>query len=126
MEQGDREGLASGPKVSFKEVATKHWQQPGDLRGVVIATNVTYHMLLTTFASYLSHNLHYSEDHGVLVIIAIMVGMLFVQHIIDLLSDKFGRRPFIVVGSIGLFRPGHSGVHADQQRCAGVDLLGGC
>jgi hypothetical protein len=29
--------------------------------------------------SYLSHNLHYSEDHGVLIIIAIMVGMLFVQ-----------------------------------------------
>ncbi|MFP3334680.1 MFS transporter, partial [Pseudomonas sp. SIMBA_064] len=53
--------------------------------------------------SYLSHNLHYCEDHGVLIIIAIMVGMLFVQPIIGLLSDKFGRRPFIMVGSVGLF-----------------------
>lgn len=26
MEQGDREGLAEGPKVSFKEIATKHWR----------------------------------------------------------------------------------------------------
>ncbi len=25
------------------------------------------------------HNLHYSEDHGVLIIIAIMIGMPFVQ-----------------------------------------------
>ncbi|STV02424.1 proline/glycine betaine transporter [Klebsiella pneumoniae] len=26
MEQGDREGLQDGPKVSFKEIATKHWR----------------------------------------------------------------------------------------------------
>ncbi len=103
LEQGDREGLASGPKVSFKEVATKHWRSLITCIGVVIATNVTYYMLLTYMPSYLSHNLHYSEDHGVLIIIAIMVGMLFVQPIIGLLSDKFGRRPFIILGSVGLF-----------------------
>jgi len=60
-------------------------------------------MLLTYMPSYLSHNLHYSVDHGVLIIIAIMVGMLFVQPIIGLLSDRFGRRPFVFIGSIGLF-----------------------
>lgn len=103
LEQGDREGLASGPKVSFKEVATQHWRSLVTCIGVVIATNVTYYMLLTYMPSYLSHNLHYSEDHGVLIIIAIMVGMLFVQPVIGLLSDKFGRRPFIIVGSVGLF-----------------------
>jgi MHS family proline/betaine transporter-like MFS transporter len=53
--------------------------------------------------SYLSHNLHYSENHGVLIIIAIMVGMLFVQPMIGFVSDKIGRKPFIVVGSIALF-----------------------
>ncbi len=103
LEQGDREGLAGGPKVSFKEVATKHWRSLLTCIGVVIATNVTYYMLLTYMPSYLSHNLHYSEDHGVLIIIAIMVGMLFVQPVIGFLSDKVGRRPFILVGSIGLF-----------------------
>lgn len=51
----------------------------------MISTNVTYYMLLTYMPSYLSHNLHYSEDHGVLIIIAIMVGMLFVQPIMGLL-----------------------------------------
>jgi len=103
LEQGDREGLASGPKVSFKEVATQHWRSLLTCIGVVIATNVTYYMLLTYMPSYLSHNLHYSESRGVLIIIAIMVGMLFVQPVIGLLSDKFGRRPFIICGSVGLF-----------------------
>jgi MHS family proline/betaine transporter-like MFS transporter len=99
LEQGDREGLQEGPKVSFKEIATRHWRSLLTCIGLVISTNVTYYMLLT----YLSHNLHYSEDHGVLIIIAIMVGMLFVQPIMGLLSDRFGRRPFIILGSVALF-----------------------
>ncbi|MFK3723913.1 glycine betaine/L-proline transporter ProP [Pseudomonas monteilii] len=103
LEQGDREGLAAGPKVSFKEVATKHWRSLLTCIGVVIATNVTYYMLLTYMPSYLSHNLGYSENHGVLIIIAIMVGMLFVQPVIGFVSDKIGRKPFIIIGSIGLF-----------------------
>ncbi|STE89220.1 proline/glycine betaine transporter [Escherichia coli] len=60
-------------------------------------------MLLTYMPSYLSHNLHYSEDHGVLIIIAIMIGMLFVQPVMGLLSDRFGRRPFVLLGSVALF-----------------------
>ncbi len=102
LEQGDKEGLADGPKVSFKEIATKHWRSLLTCIGIVISTNVTYYMLLTYMPSYLSHNLHYSEEHGVLIIIAIMIGMLFVQPMIGLLSDRFGRRPFIVFGSIAL------------------------
>ncbi|TCV96699.1 glycine betaine/L-proline transporter ProP [Biostraticola tofi] len=102
LEQGDREGLHSGPRVSFKEIATKHWRNLLICVGLVISTNVTYYMLLTYMPSYLSHNLHYSEDHGVLIIIAIMLGMLFVQPVMGLLSDRFGRRPFVIIGSIAL------------------------
>ncbi|WP_213881331.1 glycine betaine/L-proline transporter ProP [Pseudomonas sp. dw_358] len=103
LEQGDKEGLTAGPKVSFKEVATQHWRGLITCVGIVVATNVTYYMLLTYMPSYLSHNLHYSENRGMLIIIAIMVGMLFVQPLFGRLSDKFGRKPFIVCGSIGLF-----------------------
>ncbi|MBF3320849.1 MFS transporter, partial [Leptospira borgpetersenii serovar Hardjo-bovis] len=96
----DREGLQHGPKGSFKEIATKHWRSLLTCIGLVIATNVTYYMLLTYMPSYLSHNLHYSEDHGVLIIIAIMIGMLFVQPVMGLRSDRFARRPFVIIGSI--------------------------
>ena len=102
LEQGDREGLADGPKVSFKDIATKHWKSLLACIGLVLSTNVTYYMLLTYMPSYLSHNLHYSEDHGVMIIIAIMIGMLFVQPVMGLMSDKFGRRPFVIIGSIAL------------------------
>ncbi|WP_254492134.1 MFS transporter, partial [Salmonella enterica] len=71
--------------------------------GLVIATNVTYYMQLTYKPSYLSHNLHYSEDHGVLNIIAIMIGMLFVQPVMGLMSDRFCRRPIVIMCSIALF-----------------------
>jgi MFS transporter, MHS family, proline/betaine transporter len=39
----------------------------------------------------------------VLIIIAIMIGMLFVQPVMGMLSDRFGRRPFVIIGSIALF-----------------------
>lgn len=98
LEQGDREHK----KISFKEIVTKHWRGLLTCTGLVITTNVTYYMLLTYLPSYLSHNLHYSENHGVLIIIAIMIGMLFVQPIVGLLSDNFGRRPFVIIGSAAL------------------------
>lgn len=102
LEQGVRDGLKEGPKISFRELATKYWKSLLTCTGLVITTNVTYYMLLTYMPSYLSHNLHYSEDHGVLIIIVIMIGMLFVQPMIGLLSDRFGRRPFVIIGSIAM------------------------
>ncbi|MGL5186859.1 MAG: glycine betaine/L-proline transporter ProP [Plesiomonas shigelloides] len=88
--------------ASFAEIARGHWRSLLSCVGLVIATNVTYYMLLTYMPSYLSHNLHYPEDHGILIIIVVMLGMLFVQPVIGLLSDRFGRRPFVIGGSIGL------------------------
>lgn len=88
--------------MGFKEIIAKHKRSLLVCIGIVICTNVAYYMLLTYLPSYFSHNLGYAEDHGVLIIIAVMVGMLFVQPIIGWLSDKWGRRPFIFAGSFGL------------------------
>lgn len=103
MEQQEQQGGEATSKVSFKEIVTKHWHSLLICVGLVLTTNITYYMLLTYMPSYLSHNLKYSVNHGVLIIIAVMVGMLFVQPLIGLLSDRFGRRPFVFLGSVGLF-----------------------
>jgi len=102
LEEGSKQGLSEGPSVPFKEVARKHWRNLISCIGIVITTNVAYYMLLTYVPSYLSHDLHYSENRGVFIIVVIMVAMLFVQPIMGLLSDKFGRRPFIIIGSVAM------------------------
>ncbi len=103
IDSNARKEIAEPPRVSFREIFTKQWRALIVSVGLVIATNVTYYMLLTYMPSYMSHSLHYPEDHGLIIIIAIMVGMLFVQPFMGMLSDRFGRKPFVVIGSIGLF-----------------------
>ena len=68
--------------------------------GLVVATNVPYYMILTYLPSYFTHNLGYDASHGVLIILAVMIGMLFVQPVVGWLSDKVGRKPFIFMGSL--------------------------
>jgi MHS family proline/betaine transporter-like MFS transporter len=103
LEQEDKSALQERPTVPFAEIFTKYRKSLLVCIGIVLVTNITYYMLLTYLPTYLSSNLGYSEDHGVMIIIAVMIGMLFVQPIIGLTSDRIGRRPFILIGSIALF-----------------------
>lgn len=103
MEQEDRDAVQNPPRISIRVILRKFWHAFVVCIGIVLVTNVTYYMLLTYMPSYLSHNLNYSEDHGVLIIIVVMIGMLFVQPVVGFASDRLGRRPFIMAGSIGLF-----------------------
>ena len=86
-------------KVSFKEIFSKYRYNLLVCIGIVVCTDIAYYMLLTYLPSYFTHNLHYSEDHGVRIIIAVMVGLLITQPIVGALSDRWGRKPFILTGS---------------------------
>ena len=102
LEKAEQEDVGNRPQVSFKKIVQRFWPTLLVSVGLVLTTNITYYMLLTYMPSYLSHNLHYGEDRGVLIIIAIMIGMMFMQPIIGFVSDKIGRKPFVIGGSIAL------------------------
>lgn len=103
QEQRDKEDEEHGiSKISFKHILLHHWKPLFICIGLVIVCNVTYYMLLTYMPSYLNHTLHYDESHGLILIIVIMICMLFIQPFVGLLSDKTGRRPIMMVASIGL------------------------
>jgi MHS family proline/betaine transporter-like MFS transporter len=102
MEKEDRDAIKERPAVSFLEVFSKYRKPLLVCIGMVLATNITYYMLLTYMPTYLSGSLGYSEDHGVLIIVVVMIGMLFVQPVVGFFSDKIGRKPFLLIGSLGL------------------------
>ncbi|SSW69524.1 glycine betaine/L-proline transporter ProP [Achromobacter agilis] len=102
MEQEDRDAVQERPTVSFREIFSKYRKALLVCIGMVLVTNITYYMLLTYMPTYLSSSLGYSEEHGVLIIVVVMIGMLFVQPVVGFFSDKIGRKPFLRVGSIGL------------------------
>ena len=102
MEQEDRDAVQERPTVSFKEIFFKYRKALLVCIGMVLVMNITYYMLLTYMPTYLSGSLGYSEEHGVLIIVVVMIGMLFIQPVVGFFSDKIGRKPFLQVGSVGL------------------------
>ncbi|HLU78043.1 MAG TPA: glycine betaine/L-proline transporter ProP [Burkholderiaceae bacterium] len=102
MEKEDRDAVQERPSVSFREVFSKYRKALLVCIGMVLVTNITYYMLLTYMPTYLSSSLGYSEEHGVLIIVVVMIGMLFVQPVVGFFSDKVGRKPFLLTGSVGL------------------------
>ncbi len=124
MEKEDQDAVGSAPTISFKEIVTRYWRALLVCVGIVLVTNVTYYMLLTYMPTYLSHNLHYSEDHGVLIIIVVMIGMLFVQPVVGWASDRIGRRPFIAAGSIGLLVSAIPAFHLINSGNIGLIFVG--
>lgn len=124
MEKESKENLQDRPKLSFKEITTQYSKSFAICVGLVLVTNITYYALLVYMPNYLSGSLHYSEGHGLLIIIAVMCGMLFVQPFIGLTSDKIGRKPFIIIGSIGLFFLSYPAFLLIQSDSVGLIFVG--
>ncbi|CAI3957945.1 MFS family (AraJ) (PDB:4LDS) [Commensalibacter communis] len=124
METDSKADLKDRPKLSFMEVATKYSKSFAICIGLVLVTNITYYVLLVYMPNYLTGSLNYSQDHGLLIIIAIMTGMLFVQPVVGLTSDRIGRKPFIITGSFGLLFLSYPAFWLIQSGSVGLIFVG--
>ncbi|UXN05784.1 glycine betaine/L-proline transporter ProP [Bartonella sp. HY761] len=97
LEESDRDNA-----TSVKKIFMDNWLNIVLSCGIVIVTNTTYYMLLTYMPNYLEVSLHYNYDHSMLIIIIVMAFMLFIQPLVGFLSDKIGRKPFLVGGALAL------------------------
>ncbi|GGX45100.1 glycine betaine/L-proline transporter ProP [Streptomyces chryseus] len=70
---------------------------------LVGAYNVTDYMLLSYMPTYLSDELGYSETHGLLILLGVMVCLMAVISQVGRLNDRFGRKPLLMTGMLGFF-----------------------
>ncbi|GHB27694.1 MFS transporter [Streptomyces viridiviolaceus] len=80
-----------------------HWPTLVLCIALVGAYNINDYMLLSYMPTYLSDELHYSETHGLLILVATMVLLMLLVNQVGRLSDRFGRRPLLMAGMLGFF-----------------------
>lgn len=86
-------------RTPLRETFTKHWRKL--LMAIVIYINVTAPFYTTTvFMKYFMYNLGYTEQQGSVVCAIILVTMTIVFPISAHISDKIGRKPVIIFGTI--------------------------
>ncbi|NEY35800.1 MFS transporter [Streptomyces sp. PRKS01-65] len=105
------EAHAPGPAAAQAPPATargdlarifrEHWRTLVLCIALVGAYNITDYMLLSYMPTYLSDELHYSETHGLLMLVATMVVLMLVINQVGRLSDRVGRKPVLMAGMLG-------------------------
>ncbi|NGN62518.1 glycine betaine/L-proline transporter ProP [Streptomyces sp. A7024] len=93
--------VESSAKGDLKRIFSKHLSRLIVCICLVGAYNVANYMLLSYMPTYLSDEMHYSESHGLLLLIATMVVLMLVISQVGRLSDRFGRKPLLTAGMLG-------------------------
>ncbi|WP_424216867.1 glycine betaine/L-proline transporter ProP (plasmid) [Streptomyces sp. BI20] len=97
------EAAAAGedrPKQSFKELFTTQWRAMLLCVALVAAFNISDYMLLSYMPTYL-HALGFGETGGLMSIVVVMIVLMALINSVGRLSDRIGRRPVLMAGSVG-------------------------
>ncbi|MEV8556828.1 glycine betaine/L-proline transporter ProP [Streptomyces sp. NPDC051917] len=97
----DAAAVETSATADLGEIFTHHWRPLVLCLALVAAYNVTDYMLLSYMPTYLSDELGYDTDRGLLILVIVMVVQMCVINQVGRLSDRFGRRPLLMTGMLG-------------------------
>ncbi|MFJ2175704.1 glycine betaine/L-proline transporter ProP [Streptomyces sp. NPDC087851] len=90
-------------KDDLTKIFRQYWPSLILCIALVGAYNITDYMLLSYMPTYLSDQLGYSETHGLLILLGVMVALMLVISQVGKLSDRYGRKPLLMTGMLGFF-----------------------
>ncbi|MDF9813436.1 glycine betaine/L-proline transporter ProP [Streptomyces sp. SPB162] len=88
-------------KGDLAKIFTNHWPSLILCIALVAAYNINDYMLLSYMPTYLTDELHYSETHGLLVLLGVMVFLMLIINQVGRLNDRYGRKPLLMAGMLG-------------------------
>ncbi|MFC9338219.1 glycine betaine/L-proline transporter ProP [Streptomyces sp. NPDC057020] len=97
------DAVETSTKGDLAKIFRQQWPTLILCIALVGAYNITDYMLLSYMPTYLSDELGYSETHGLLILLLVMVLLMLVITQVGRLSDRFGRKPLLMAGMLGFF-----------------------
>ncbi|MEV7088670.1 glycine betaine/L-proline transporter ProP [Streptomyces sp. NPDC093085] len=88
-------------RADLAEIFRRYWPALVLCVALVGAYNITDYMLLSYMPTYLSDQLGYSETHGLLILLGVMVALMLVINQVGRLNDHYGRKPLLLTGMLG-------------------------
>ncbi|NGO75874.1 glycine betaine/L-proline transporter ProP [Streptomyces sp. YC504] len=95
--------VETSAKGDLKKIFKQYWGTLVLCISLVGAYNIVNYMLLSYMPTYLSDEMHYSESHGLLLLVGTMIVLMLVINQVGRLSDRFGRKPLLTAGMLGFF-----------------------
>jgi MHS family proline/betaine transporter-like MFS transporter len=92
----------TGARRELRRILTQQRRPMLVCVGVVLAFNVTSYVLTSYLPSYLSAELGLPQTTALLVVLAVMVVLMVLLPFVGRLSDRVGRRPVLMAGSLML------------------------
>ncbi|MFI8003421.1 glycine betaine/L-proline transporter ProP [Streptomyces sp. NPDC086010] len=110
-EEAQAEALAEGDPVEqarqsgkgrLKEIFTGHWQAMLICMGLVLVYNVTNYMVTSYLPTYMSETLGEPDTTSQLLVLGTMLLVVLTITTVGRSSDRWGRRPVFLAGSVAL------------------------